>query len=94
VPTRKSTPSFRIRVPRQELDLAAEDAALGVQLVHVHLGTLERGLAEQRARSGEDDGEADLDRLLGLGGERRRQGQSEQHGQKAQQHRHLLWCWL
>ncbi len=73
-------------VAREQLDLAAEHAALGVQLVHVHLGALERGLAEERARSGEDHGEADLDRLLGLGGERRRQGQSEQHGQKAQQH--------
>jgi hypothetical protein len=34
-------------VADQELDLAAEHAALGVELFHEHLGALGRGLAEE-----------------------------------------------
>ena len=93
VPTRKSTLSFRMssRATRtaslasalesrtMQLELApAEHAALGVDLVHVHLGALGGGLAEQRGRARERHGHADLDRLLRFGGQRQREQPGEQ----------------
>jgi hypothetical protein len=72
------------RVARQQLELAAEYAALGVDLVDVHLGALQRRLAEQRARSRQDHREADLDRLLGVGTERQREQRRRKQGGYAQ----------
>ena len=85
VPTRKSTFSLRISsrddphrlvgvalgVADEQLELAAQHAALGVDLFHEHLRALGRR-ARRRARGGPDSDhrEADLDRLLGVGGER------------------------
>jgi len=65
-------------VAHHQLHLAAEDAALGVDLVHEHLGALGGGLAEESAGAGEDDGEADLDRLLRARPERHEQRDGEQ----------------
>ena len=57
-------------VPGDELELAAEDAALGVDLLDEHHGALGGRLAEQRGRAGERHGHADLDGLLRVGGGR------------------------
>ena len=54
-------------VAHDELELAAENAALGVDLLDEHLRALERRLADQRAGTGEDDRIADPDGLLRRG---------------------------
>ena len=97
VPTRKSTFSRRIssRATRtassalplvsrgHQLDLAAaEHAAGGVDLVDVHLRALERRLAEQGARAGQDHRESDPDGFLRVCGRRQRQGERERQHQK------------
>ena len=51
-------------VAEEQFHLAAEHAALGIELLDEHLRTLQGGLAEQRARSRQDDRKTDLDRGL------------------------------
>jgi hypothetical protein len=67
-------------VAGEQLELAAQDAPLGIDLLHEHLGALERRLAEQRAGAGQDHREADLDGLLGRARRRRQQGRRGQDG--------------
>ena len=67
-------------VTRDELDLAAEDAAFGVDLLDEHLRALHRRLADQRARPRQDHRIADADGFLRL-----RLGRHEEGGCRAKQ---------
>ena len=103
VPTRKSTLSLRMSsracrtasfagfgVADDQLELPAQDAALGVGLLDEHHRALRGGFAEEGRRARERHRHADLDRLLGFGAERRDEQGDEQHEQRSTQHDGLL----
>ena len=60
-----------LAVARQQLELAAEHAALGVDLLDRHFGALDDRHAVDRGGAGQRHRKADLDRVLGGRGRRR-----------------------
>ena len=86
----------RLAVARQKLELAAEDAAGCVDLLHGHFGALDDRHAIDRSGSGQRHRIADLDRI---GGERHRHGICGNSSNDCQQkvlqpHRHPPPCFL
>ena len=77
----------RLGVAHQQFELAAEHAALGVDLVHEHLGALRRGVAEEGRGPGERHRHPDLDGLLRLGDEREREQGGHEQGEDVQHER-------
>jgi hypothetical protein len=61
---RTASSRVALGVAHHQFELAAEHAAFGVDLFHVHLRAFQRRLADQGARPGEDDRIADANGLL------------------------------